>query len=82
MVTADPVKEIDDAIQVHRSRRAEAQVELEVAIQRRDAAMKLVDDAQVAAAKARAVIRARGQDIDTLLEQRLRHVPYQRRPVD
>lgn len=79
---ADPVQEIDDAIRGQKSRRAEAQIELEVAVTRRDKAMADVDQAQAQAANARARIRAAGIEIDKLLEQRLQHVPYQRRPPD
>lgn len=82
MIHADPVREIDDAIRVQKSRRAEAMIELEVATGRRDKALAAVDQAQAAAANARARIRAAGLEIDSLLEQRQQHVPYPRRPTD
>lgn len=82
MLGVDPVKEIDDALRFQRSRRAEAQIELEAATHRRDKALGDVDQANADIATARAVIRARDVDIDKLLEQRLQHVPYQRRPLD
>lgn len=78
----DPVTEIDAAIRFQRATRAEAQIELEAAVHRREVAMADVDAAQVDIAKARALIKARDVDIDKLLEERLRHVPYQRRPID
>lgn len=77
-----PVEEIDEAIRHQRSTRAEAQIALEVATRRREAAMGVVDEANADIAKARAVIKARDADIDTLLEQRQAHIPYPRRPPD
>lgn len=78
----DPVVEIDAALRFQKSRRAEAQIELEAATHRRDKALGDVDQAQTDIATARAVIRARSIDIDQLLEQRQALIPRPRSTFD